>query len=78
MTKYPFNDEFFRAPSDRPDDWPDDPEVRAAVEWLKSFLRAGEWKARRAAAADHFYDAALQRLPDRKGRLCSGVEEGPP
>jgi hypothetical protein len=69
MTKYPFNDEFFRAPSDRPDDWPDDPEVRAAVEWLKSFLRAGEWKARRAAAADHFYDAALQRLPDRKGRF---------
>ena len=38
----------------RPPDWPDDPDIRRAVDWIHSFLEPGEWKRRRFAALHYF------------------------
>lgn len=42
----------------RPEGWPEDPELRRAVDWLLSFLNPDEWKDRRFAALQHFIDSA--------------------
>ncbi len=51
--------------------WHSEPEVRAAVEWFKTFMTAEEWEKRREAAARRLYAAALRQLdgPDDKGRF---------
>lgn len=48
--------------------WPDDPELRAAVDWLLSFIPPEEWKQRRFAALRHFVDAASGSSPDPSGK----------
>lgn len=67
MPKYPFPDDMFTPPEDRPHDWPDAPELRRAVDWFKSKMAAGEWEARRLAAAERLYDAALHNITDTRG-----------
>jgi hypothetical protein len=67
---YDFPDDFFDPPAERTEEWPDHPDVRAAVEWFRGFMTAAEWKARRIAAATRLYDMALGRVPPGdKGRL---------
>lgn len=74
MSKYDFPPDFFDPPDERPAEWPDEPNVRRAVEWFRSTLTPADWSARRAAAADRLYDAALQRLPDPQGRYFSEAD----
>jgi len=66
-----FPDDFFQPPLERPANWPEDPDLRRAVGWLKSFISEDEWRQRRKAAANRLYAAALQRLdnPNDKGRF---------
>lgn len=42
---------FFTAPVKRPNDWPDEPDLRKAVEWFKAFITEREWKQRRSRQA---------------------------
>lgn len=46
----------------------DDPELRAAVNWLLSFVTPEEWKLRRFAALRHFVDAVSGYSPDPTGK----------
>ena len=63
-------DDFFLPPPERGDDWPDDPELRRGVEWLRGFLDPADWKKRRMAAANRLYETALNRIdPDDPGRF---------
>jgi hypothetical protein len=64
-----FPEDFFDPPKVRPETWPDNPDLRRAVEWFKSFMSEVEWKQRRLAAAQRLYDAALGRVEDPKGRF---------
>lgn len=52
----------------KPDDWPDDPELRRAVDWLLSFVPPEEWKRRRFAALQHFIDSLTGGSPDHSGK----------
>lgn len=73
---YQFPVDFFAPPSDRGDNWPDNPNLRLAIEWFKSFMKPNEWSARRTAAAQRLYDIALKRMPDgdTKGRYFSEAD----
>lgn len=56
----------------RPADWPDDPDLRRAVDWLLSFVPDDEWKRRRFAALEKFVNTASGERrpePDEKGRF---------
>jgi hypothetical protein len=67
---YPFPEDFFGPADELPDGWQDEPDVRRAVEWLRSFMTQEDWEARRVAAATRLYDMALHKVdPDDKGRL---------
>ncbi len=50
-------------PSEYPD-WPDEPELRRAVTWLKSFLSDDDWQRRREASAKRFYDVSAGNFRD--------------
>lgn len=52
----------------KPQGWKDDPELRAAVNWLLSFVPPEEWQKRRFAALRHFVDAATGYSPDPSGK----------
>src|SRR6202045_2017721 len=67
-------DALFGPPSERDESCPDHPEVRRAVDWLKSFMSDADWRRRRAAAANGLYEAALGRDLDAKGRFFSEAE----
>lgn len=57
-------------PEDRDGTWPDDPEVRRAVDWFKSFMDPGDWAKRRDAAMVRLHCAAMGiPLPGAKGRF---------
>ena len=58
---HPFPDDFFTPPTTRGEEWPDNPQLRRAVDWFRSFMSVAEWEERRLAAAQRLYDAALQR-----------------
>jgi hypothetical protein len=64
MSSPEFPEDFFDPPAVRPDTWPDNPDLRRAVGWFKSFMSEVEWKQRRLAAAQRLYDAALGRGGD--------------
>jgi len=57
----------FRPPDERSEDWPDEPDVRRAVNFFRDFIGEKEWKKRRNAAANRLYAASLGRVeePDR-------------
>lgn len=70
MKMIDFPDEFFAPPEQRDESTPDNPDVRRAVDWFKSFMSADEWRQRRNAAANRLYAAALQDLtPNDKGKF---------
>ena len=52
----------------KPEGWTDDPELRAGVNWLLSFLPADEWRKRRFAALRHFVDAVSGDSADPSGK----------
>lgn len=52
----------------KPKGWNDDPELRAGVDWLLSFVPADEWKSRRFAALRHFIDAVSGESADPSGK----------
>lgn len=56
-----FPPDFFDPPATRPDFWPDNPVLRRAVEWFKSFIPHDEWKQRRERAARRLYLSAMGR-----------------
>lgn len=57
---------FFDPPKTRPNSWPDDPELRRAVNWFKSFIPQQEWTKRRENAARRLYQSAMG-MADRAG-----------
>jgi hypothetical protein len=61
----------------KPPEWPDDPELRRAVDWLLTFLKPEEWKRRRFAALQHFLNTATGsvRDPTGKGRFFSDRDQ---
>ena len=67
--------ETFGPPAERDESWPDNPDLRRAVDWLKAFMSRSEWQARRNAAFIRLYGSALG-LPahDRKGRFFDDTD----
>lgn len=62
----------------RPPGWPDDPDLRRAVDWLASFMPAAEWQRRRFAALERFINAATGNLasdPSGVGRFFSADDQ---
>lgn len=60
----------FGPPAERGSDWPDNPDLRAAVNWFKSFMAPEDWHARRVAAFVLLHRSAYgMRDPDKKGRF---------
>jgi hypothetical protein len=45
-------------------DWPDEPDLRRAVDWFKSFLTARDWERRMEAAALRLYSVAVGKFRD--------------
>lgn len=54
-----FPPDFFDPPVLRPDEWPDNTELRRAVEWFKSFISPQQWIQRREQAARRLYLSAM-------------------
>lgn len=54
-----FPPDFFDPPDPRPDHWPDNPELRRAVDWFKSFIPPAQWAQRREQAARRLYLSAI-------------------
>lgn len=48
----------------RPPGWPDDPDLRRAVEWFISFISADEWRSRRFAALERFLNAVTGNIAE--------------
>ncbi len=54
-----FPEDFFDPPDPRPDEWADNPDLRRAVEWFKTFIPPSQWQQRRDQAARRLYLSAL-------------------
>jgi hypothetical protein len=54
-----FPPDFFDPPDPRPDAWPDNAELRRAVDWFKSFIPPHQWIQRREQAARRLYLSAM-------------------
>lgn len=63
-----FPPDFFDPPDPRPDEWPDNPELRRAVDWFKSFIPPHQWVQRRERAARRLYLSAMG-IGDGDGRF---------
>ena len=59
LEQWEFPTDFFDAPHPRPAEWPDDPQLRRAVDWFKSFMSPQQWIERREKAARRLYAGAL-------------------
>jgi hypothetical protein len=64
---YQLPDDLFDPP-DPDSGWPDDPELRRAVDWFKGMMTPQVWRERRLAAAYRLYDAIL-KPPIGRGRF---------
>ena len=63
-------EDFFDFEGERPDNWPDDPDVRRAVEWSRGHIGDGAWKERRLAAGRRVYDLIVNGAkPGTTGRF---------
>lgn len=63
-------EDFFDFDGERPGEWPDNPDVRRAVEWMHSYIGEADWKRRRLAAARRVYDLIINGVePDAIGRF---------
>lgn len=68
--KFAIPEDFFDFDDARPADWPDNPEVRRAVEWFRGRLPAEDWRKRRLAAAQRLYELVLNGSePGSSGRF---------
>jgi hypothetical protein len=67
---------FYGPPAQRPEGWEDDPDLRRAVEWLKTFITPQDWIKRREAAAVRLYKITrgLLESADDKGRFFSETD----
>ena len=63
-----FPPDFFDPPDPRPDFWPDNPDLRRAVDWFKSFIPHQQWVQRREQAARRLYLGAMG-VCDEGGRF---------
>lgn len=70
-------EDFFDFEGERPDDWPDNPDIRRAVEWMRSYVGEAEWKSRRLAAARRVYDLITVRNPARLGVFLMSATASP-
>lgn len=69
-TAFKFPEKFFDFEGERPESWPDHPDVRRAVEWLRNRLPAAEWRRRRLAAAQRLYELIVHGAePGTSGRF---------
>lgn len=63
-------EDFFDFDGERPEEWPDNPDVRRAVEWMCSHIGEDEWRRRRLAAARRVYDLIVNGAePGTAGRF---------
>lgn len=67
-------DQFMAALLKRPDeypDWDEEPDLRAALDWFRSFLPEADWQERRRKAARRLYSASVGLLngPEDRGRF---------
>jgi hypothetical protein len=63
-------EDFFGFEGERPEYWQDNPDVRRAVEWLRSFIEPAEWRRRRLAAAQRVYQLIINGAePGTAGRF---------
>lgn len=63
-------EDFFDFDGDRPEWWPDHPDVRRAVEWLRGYIEPAEWRQRRLAAAQRVYQLIINGAePGTTGRF---------
>lgn len=68
--KFEIPEDFFVFEGERSEDWPDTPEVRKAVAWLRKSLPEEEWSKRRLAAAHRLYDLTINGAePGTDGRF---------
>lgn len=44
-------EDFFNFDGERLEEWPDNPDIRQAVDWMRGYIGEAEWKRRRLAAA---------------------------
>ena len=63
-----FPPDFFDPPDPRPHFWPDNPDLRRAVDWFKSFIPHQQWVQRREQAARRLYLGAMG-VGDEGGRF---------
>ena len=69
-SEFEIPEDFFEFDNPRPDEFPDNPEVRLAVGWFRSFIPEKEWRTRRHSVAHRLYDMAINGAgPDMVGRL---------
>ncbi len=63
-------EDFFDFEGERPEGWPDHPDVRRAVELLRSYIEPTEWRERRLAAAQRVYQLIINGAePGTTGRF---------
>ncbi|MDY0969140.1 hypothetical protein [Sphingomonas sp. CFBP9021] len=63
-------EDFFDFDGERPEEWPDNPDVRRAVEWMRCYIGEAEWKRRRLAAVRRVYDLIVNGAePGTTGRF---------
>jgi len=67
-------DQFMAALLRRPDrypDWDEEPDLRGALDWFRSFISEEEWQERRGSAARRLYSASVGMLngPEDRGRF---------
>lgn len=60
--------DFFDPLPNQDKNWPDNPDLRRAVGWFKSFMSDKDWKSRREAAAKRLYAASVGQLNDPTGK----------
>ncbi len=69
-TQFTLPEDFFDFEGERPEEWSDHPDVRAAVEWLRGRLPEAEWRERRLAAAQRLYALVIHGAePGTSGRF---------
>ena len=62
-----FPEALFTPPSNRKEAWPDFPDLRTAVDWLKTSMPAEEWRSRRNAACRRLLEPTFVTLTQQTG-----------
>jgi hypothetical protein len=63
-------EDFFDFEGKRPEEWPDNSDIRRVVEWMRGYIGETEWKRRRLAAARRVYHLIVNGAePGTTGRF---------